>query len=74
MSKAIKLLLTELVGQSRNILPLIFPALTSHWSVDTKKTEGNNSFNDSRSVNKSIVLECFLLWGFYGIINMGIFW
>ena len=28
MSKAIKLLLTELVGQCRNILPSAFPALT----------------------------------------------
>ena len=30
MSKAIKLLLTELVGQYRNILPLAFSALASH--------------------------------------------
>ena len=29
VSKAIKLLLTELVGQCRNILPLVFSALTS---------------------------------------------
>ena len=29
VSKAIKLLLTELVGQCRNILPLAFSALTS---------------------------------------------
>ena len=28
MSKVIKLLLTELVAQCRNILPLAFPALT----------------------------------------------
>ena len=35
MSKAIKLSLTELVGQSRNILPLAFPALTSILLVST---------------------------------------
>ena len=29
VSKAIKLLLTELIGQCRNILPLAFSALTS---------------------------------------------
>ena len=33
VSKAIKLLLTELVGQCRNILPLAFSALTSIQTV-----------------------------------------
>ena len=37
VSKAIKLLLTELVGQCRNILPLAFSALTSLRSVNTEK-------------------------------------
>ena len=41
MSKAIKLLLTELVGQCRNILPLAFSALTSIRSVNTEKIAGN---------------------------------
>ena len=41
VSKAIKLLLTELVGQCRNILPLDFSALTSLRSVNTKKAAGN---------------------------------
>ena len=41
ISKAIKLLLTEFVGQSRNILPLAISALTSLWSVNTEKTAGN---------------------------------
>ena len=41
VSKAIKLLLTELVGQCRNILPLAFSALTSLWSVNTEKAAGN---------------------------------
>ena len=41
VSKAIKLLLTELVGQCRNILPLAFFALTSLRSVNTEKTAGN---------------------------------
>ena len=41
VSKAIKLLLTELVGQCRNILPLAFPALTSLRSVSTEKAPGN---------------------------------
>ena len=41
MSKAIKLLLTELVGQCRNILPLAFSALTSLRSVNTEKAAGN---------------------------------
>ena len=31
ISKAVKLLLIELVGQCRNILPLAFSALTSLW-------------------------------------------
>ena len=41
VSKAIKLLLTELVGQCRNILPLAFSALTSLPSVNTEKAAGN---------------------------------
>ena len=41
MSKAIKLLLTELVGQCRNISPLAFSALTSLRSVNTEKAVGN---------------------------------
>ena len=41
VSKAIKLLLTELVGQCRNILPLAFSALTSLRSVNTEKVAGN---------------------------------
>ena len=39
--KAIKLLLTELVSQCRNILPLAFSALTSLWSVNTEKAAEN---------------------------------
>ena len=41
VSKAIKLLLTELVGQCRNTLPLAFSALTSIRSVNTEKAVGN---------------------------------
>ena len=41
VSKAIKLLLTELVGQCRNILPLAFSALTFLRSVNTEKAAGN---------------------------------
>ena len=41
VSKAIELLLTELVGQCRNILPLDFSALTSLRSVNTEKATGN---------------------------------
>ena len=41
VSKAIKLLLTDLVGQCRNILPLAFSALTSLRSVNTEKAVGN---------------------------------
>ena len=41
MSRAIKLLLTELVAQCRNILPLAFSALTSSRSVNTEKAAGN---------------------------------
>ena len=41
MSKAIKLLLTELVGQCRNLLPLAFSALTSLRLVNTEKAVGN---------------------------------
>ena len=41
MIKAIKLLLTELVGQCRNIFSLAFSALTSLRSVNTEKAAGN---------------------------------
>ena len=41
VSKAIKLLLTELVGQCKNILPLAFSALTSLPSINTEKAAGN---------------------------------
>ena len=41
VSKAIKLLFTELVGQCRNILPLAFSTLTSLQSVNTEKAAGN---------------------------------
>ena len=41
MSKAIKLLLTELVSQCRNILPLAFSALTFLRSVNKEKAAGN---------------------------------
>ena len=41
VSKAIKLLLTELVGECRNILPLAFSVLTSFLSVNTEKAKGN---------------------------------
>ena len=41
MSKAIKLLSTELVGQCRNVLPLAFSPLSSLWSVNTEKAAGN---------------------------------
>ena len=41
VSKTIKLLLTELVGQCRNILPLAFSALTSLRSVNMEKAVGN---------------------------------
>ena len=41
VSKAIKFLLAELVGQCRNILPLAFSALTSLRSVNTEKAAGN---------------------------------
>ena len=54
MSKAIKLLLTELVGQCRKIWSLDFSAFTSH----TGKNAGNVSALTSHSVNitKSIKL------------------
>ena len=39
--KAIKILLTELVSQCRNILPLAFSALTSLRSVKYGKAAGN---------------------------------
>ena len=41
VSKAINLLLTELVGQCRSILPLAFSTLTSLRSVNTEKAAGN---------------------------------
>ena len=41
VSKAIKLLLAEMVGQYRNILPLAFSALTSLRLVNTEKAVGN---------------------------------
>ena len=41
MSKPIKLLLTELVGQCRSMLPLAFSVLTSLRSVNTEKAAGN---------------------------------
>ena len=40
-SKAIKLLLAELVGQCRNILPLAFFALTSLRSAKAKTAAGD---------------------------------
>ena len=45
MSKAIKLLLTELVVQCRNLLLLDFSALTSLRSVNTEKATGNISLH-----------------------------
>ena len=39
--EAIKLLLTALVGQCRNILSLAFSALTSLRSVNTEKAAGS---------------------------------
>ena len=41
VSKAIKLSLTELVGQCRNILPLAFSAMTSLRLVNMEKAAGN---------------------------------
>ena len=41
VSKAIKLLLTDLVGQCRNILPLAFSALTSLRSANKEKAACN---------------------------------
>ena len=41
VSKAIRLLLTELVVQCRNRLPLAFSALTSIRSVNTEKASDN---------------------------------
>ena len=41
MSKAIQLLLTELIGHCRNILSSAFFALTSLWAVNTEKAVGN---------------------------------
>ena len=40
VSKAIKLLFTELVGQCRNILPSAFSALTALRWVNTEKAAG----------------------------------
>ena len=45
VSKTVKLLLTELVGQCRNILPLAFFGLTSLRSVNTEKAVGNISLH-----------------------------
>ena len=39
--KAKKLLLTELVGQCRNILPLAFSVLTDRREVNMEKAKGN---------------------------------
>ena len=62
MSKAIKLLLTELVGQCRNILPLAF------FSIDLPSVDQyDKGFGQyipaltSHSVNKSIVLYCYTM-------------
>ena len=41
VSKAIKLLLTELVGQCRNILPAAFSVLTDQREVNAEKAKGN---------------------------------
>ena len=41
VSKAIKLLLTKLVGQYRNILPLAFSVLTDQREVNAEKAKGN---------------------------------
>ena len=41
VSNTIKLSLTELIGQCRNILPLSFSAFTSLRSVNTEKAAGN---------------------------------
>ena len=46
LSKEIKLLLSELGGQCRNILTLAFSALTSLWSVNTEKVAGILSFTN----------------------------
>ena len=55
--KAIKILLTELVSQCRNILPLAFSALTSLRSVKYGKGCGQYiPALTSHSVNKSILL------------------
>ena len=51
VSKVIKLLLTELVGQCSNILPLASYSLTSLGLVNTEKAALT-----SHSVNKSILL------------------
>ena len=59
VSKAIKLLLTELVGQYRNILPLAFSALTSLRSVKGKDSGKYILALTSHSVNKSIILTRF---------------
>ena len=58
VSKAIKLLSTELVGQCRNILPLAFSTLTSLRSVNTEKAARQYiPALTSHSVNKSILLQ-----------------
>ena len=60
MSKTIKLLFTELVCQSKNILPLAFSALTLPLLACTEKAVGKYSpALTPHSVNKSIVLKLF---------------
>ena len=54
--KAIKILLTELVSQCRNILSLAFSALTSLRSVIRKSCGQYIPALTSHSVNKSILL------------------
>ena len=45
--EAIKVLLTALVSQGRNILLLAFFALTSLWLVNTEKATGNKFLHHS---------------------------
>ena len=60
VSKAIKLLLTELIGQCRNILPLAFSALTSLRSVNAERCGQYIPAQTSHSVNKSILASFFM--------------
>ena len=46
VSKAIKILLTELAGQCKNILPLAFSTLTSLRSVNTERLRAIYSCTD----------------------------